>query len=35
MAGRNRAVQVATVSQDGIPDRPTEAYLEATFQRLA
>ncbi len=34
MPNRNRAVHVATVSQDGIPDRPSEAYLSETLTRL-
>lgn len=34
MAARNRAVHVATVSQDGIPNRGTEECVEETLRRL-
>jgi beta-ureidopropionase len=34
VGNRNRAVNVATVSQDGISDRPSQEYLEETLTRL-
>jgi beta-ureidopropionase len=34
VGNRNRAMNVAAVSQDGIPDRPSREYLEETLTRL-
>ena len=34
VGNRNRAVNVATVSQDGIEDRPSQGYMEETLARL-
>jgi beta-ureidopropionase len=34
VGNRNRAVNVATVSQDGIPDRPSQEYMQETLERL-